>query len=121
MNFVKSENRSARWAFTLVELLVVISIIAILAGMLLPALASAKAKSRQAKCASNLHQIGLGMRMYADDHDGWLPETTHGNPTNRSWVFTMAPYVGKLDAIRLCPADPNAAARMTNFGTSYML
>jgi prepilin-type N-terminal cleavage/methylation domain-containing protein/prepilin-type processing-associated H-X9-DG protein len=121
MSFVKSANHSAQWAFTLIELLVVIAIIAILAAMLLPALASAKSKSRQAKCASNLHQIGLEMRMYADDHEGWLPETTHGNPTNRSWVFTMAPYVGKVDAIRICPADPNGPARMTNFGTSYML
>jgi prepilin-type N-terminal cleavage/methylation domain-containing protein/prepilin-type processing-associated H-X9-DG protein len=110
-----------RASFTLIELLVVIAIIAILAALLLPALASAKAKARQAKCASNLHQIGLAMIMYADDHAGWLPETTHGLPTNRSWVFTLAPYVGRIDPIRICPADPNGRARLTNFATSYML
>jgi prepilin-type N-terminal cleavage/methylation domain-containing protein len=108
-------------AFTLIELLVVIAIIAILAAMLLPTLASAKSKASQAKCSSNLRQLGLAMTMYADDNRGWLPETTHGNPTNRSWIFTMAPYVGKVDAIRTCPADPNARARMTNSASSYMM
>jgi prepilin-type N-terminal cleavage/methylation domain-containing protein len=112
---------SHRSSFTLIELLVVIAIIAILAALLLPALAAAKVKARQAKCSSNLHQLGLAMIMYADDYGGWLPETTHGNPTNRSWIFTMAPYVGNVDAIRICPADPHGQARMTNFASSYML
>ena len=108
-------------AFTLIELLVVIAIIGILVSLLVPALSSAKAKARQAKCASNLHQIGLGLIMYADDLDGWLPETTHGNPTNRSWIYTLAPYVGNVDAIRICPADPKGLARQTNNASSYMM
>lgn len=65
--------QTRRGAFTLLELLVVIGIIATLAGMLLPSLAKTKHSSRRAGCISNLRQIGIAIHGYAQDHEGRMP------------------------------------------------
>lgn len=64
--------------FTLTELLIVIAIIAILAGLLLPALQSARNKARSLQCLNNLKQNGMVFTYYANDYDGYIPARSTG-------------------------------------------
>src|SRR4051812_4126059 len=109
---MRPEQRTKKKAFSLIELLVVIAIIAILAGLLLPALAKAKAKAQRVACVSNLKQTGLGFRMWLDDNDSKFPWLTPTNDGGTQTVpFTWAHYSvasNELVSPKVlhCPSDP---------------
>ena len=86
--------------FTLIELLVVIAIIAILAAILFPVFAQAKAAAQKTSCLSNQRQIGTGFLLYFSDNDDQFPFVKGTLP----WVETMQPYL-KSKAILRCPND----------------
>jgi prepilin-type N-terminal cleavage/methylation domain-containing protein len=75
------QKRKPSRAFTLVEMLVVIAIVALLAALLLPALARTREKARSTGCVDSLRQWGLAYRMYADDHNDFLPRRGQGVQT----------------------------------------
>jgi prepilin-type N-terminal cleavage/methylation domain-containing protein/prepilin-type processing-associated H-X9-DG protein len=135
-------------AFTLVELLVVIGIIAMLISILMPALTRARAAAMTAQCASNLRQVGQAFAIYASENDQYLPpaegfdETVGANRTVRWWTTLVANnYLKGTGTVALnnnnkkstmsgpsrllqCPADatvdPNKGVEASGQGSSYV-
>jgi len=87
--------KTEKKAFTLIELLVVIAIIALLLSVVMPALKKAKEAAKSTRCKSNLRQLTMGMRLYAEDNDGKAPSMTAGTSwfAGDYWFYDIAPYL----------------------------
>jgi prepilin-type N-terminal cleavage/methylation domain-containing protein/prepilin-type processing-associated H-X9-DG protein len=108
-------------AFTLVELLAALAVIAILAALLLPALGRSKESGRVAACQGNLHQIGLALQVYVDDNQNLMPtmydRPLTNAPTNLPAINTvLAAQLGSQHVL-LCPSDHQRIFEQT--GSSY--
>ena len=94
--------------FTLIEMLVVIAIIGILAGLMFPVFSAAREKAREASCLSNLKQIAMATSMFAQDHDDRLPSASGSDPDGHpNWYELLDPYT-KNRAILRCPSGTSS-------------
>ena len=119
MNATGSERRIG---FTLLEILVTVSILTMLIAVMVPAVMQARATTRRTVCQSNLRQWALGVQMYADAHHGELPFRGQGvQPTTRfdavdDWINAIPPYVESAPYIDLVTPAKNRRLAIRAFG-----
>ena len=127
---------SPRQGFSLIELLIVVAIVAILSGLLFPAVGYVREKARNTSCLNNLRQWGMALNLYLDEHRSIFPACPKGRPNpageKDAWFNVLPPYInvqamkdmkavpmpGKgLRSPFLCPSDAGSGAAITSFDT----
>ena len=110
--------KSAHKAFTVIELLVVVAIIALLMSILLPSLRGARESARSAVCASNLHQMGLALHTYTSDNDQFFPGAVYDMGDDRAavWPARLRKYANNSTELFWCVSDTPEAQWHKKYG-----
>jgi len=100
---------------TLLELMLVVAIICLLAGLALTVGVRSRERAEMTACAFNLRQLGMALSLYAYDHDGYLPQVSYGaGDPQAKWLAATLPYYGGAREIEQCPAwDARAYGRLS--------
>jgi len=108
-------------AFSLIELLAAITIVAALAALTFPVLAGLQMRSKSTVCLSNLRQVGMALLLYTGENNGNLPRTRHSHSEEKAWIFLLSSYLEDVHEVRISPADPKGKDRLRRNGTSYIV
>ncbi|MCU0792389.1 MAG: DUF1559 domain-containing protein [Opitutaceae bacterium] len=124
MNLAHLSVRPARRAFTLIELLTVIAIIGILAAIIIPTVGRVRESARAASCTSNLRQIGVALKLYADDNKGMLPAASRpfdaalgdtGGGSTVPWGKALGPYLPRRGSTTTAQEHPIFVCPSANY------
>lgn len=105
-----SGNNGGR-GFTIIELLVACAVVGVLVVLVIGMVGQSFVAANRVKCASNMRQIGTALLLYAGEHEGRFPPTTHSTAAlgtkgrYQSWIYQLTDYIGEVDRVRVCPAD----------------
>ena len=121
---MQADKSNTGRGFSLIEVLVVISIVSLLVAILVTFLGRAREQARQVRCAAHLKQLGLALTMYADDNRNWLPHTAnHRDPNssenwhrNAAFMNTLAlASDGRQRSVITCPSHPDPGRNTAGF------
>jgi prepilin-type N-terminal cleavage/methylation domain-containing protein/prepilin-type processing-associated H-X9-DG protein len=125
------QAKRCRQAFSLIELLVVITIIGILMALLLSAVQAARQAANQIDCANRMHQIGIAFHLFAEAHNGAIPRSSHSALAHSEppWGYAVLPHLegtltaasatltgGRLCKTYRCPSDLREDQRLWSYG-----
>lgn len=122
----RRRTAGSRKGFTLIEILIAVAVLGVLIALTIPVVSGVRHTAHRVQCASNQRQIGGALLLYATEHNGFLPQSSHSaSPFSdkRNWMQALRDYIQDIDSVLICPAEPPERQELIkkHNATSYVL